>query len=152
MRKKLFEAHLTRIMEQNWSREASPRSKRWTFVADVRDCPISVIKSLVSLYAHVVLRLQRTSIREKDAQALKHGSAISLPNDLSVSVRDLAKFLHAMTLSEYALGSLVYIPSELRQREFEAFARSIGWTPARLAQVNDWWLDRKADRLESSHL
>ncbi len=128
-----METSIARIINKNWFQDVGPdRPRRWAFASDLAEAPEAVVEELERLYNDSVGTGFSTSADSGRGRGASRTGQ-------HVESGELVRFLHAVTLSEYALDSMVYYPAQRREATFAQFASEIGWPVDLLRQVDQWW-------------
>jgi hypothetical protein len=124
---------------KNWFVDVGPGFQRlWTFERDLREAPPSEVLQLLAMYADVVLDQPDYLPRPAQGKAIQQGLNTKIASN-RVELGDLVRFLHAVTLSEYALDSLALTPLEIRAKSLRRYAEDVGWPEATLLEIDRWW-------------
>lgn len=135
------------IISKNWFQEVDPlRPRVWAFEESVATLSARELQVLVELYFDCFdLPLPSPPQLAEIVRAVQDEKEYSM-RDLTISKAALARLLHAVTLSEYRLDSLLYHAPEVRAREVEQYAGEIGIEPDILRRIYLNWHRRVRDK------
>ncbi len=124
---------------KNWFVDVSAGHQHlWTFEQDIREAPLPDVVQLLAMYAGAVLHLLDYAPRQSQGEEIQQGLNTKIGSS-PVQLGDLVRFLHAVTISEYALDSLTLAPPEMRAKSLRQYAQAVGWTESTLLEIDAWW-------------